>query len=639
MPYGQDPEIDMNRGAPWKVREAVGAAVTPQDRLLTIRKYYPDAQPMGEDNFVFVDPQTKRPTLYNPRGLDYGDIPSVTPEIAEGLGGVMGGAVAAPTLNPIAIGAGIGLGAAGGREVAEQLIKARRGTVDTRGLPQHLADTAVTGGTNMVAGPVTERVVGAGKRMLSPVFSTIRRVTGGTPAQLAQDAATVNVRLPAGAASGNRTIQSTEHMLAGTPGGAGVMQESAERTIQQMRNAADEASRNFGTPRSKQGAGEVLREGAQSAIQRYEGRAAELWGNAPGQGLYRHIQPDAPVSIQNGLGAINRITGEFAATPRLQERFTKNIAGIQEDLEADAANGQIPFSTLQRLRTQVGMMLKDPVNHSNVERVQLERLYGGLSEDIRAAAAARGPDALRAFETANRYTRFNMQRNISVLDKLLKSGDDEKAFKWAMEGSKEGGSRLRNLRRNYRPGEWGDVASTVVGQMGRAKPGAQNAAGDEFSINTFMTNFNTLSDEAKNALFGGTQLNVARRNLERLTRVGAALKDTDKMANPSGTARVAAYFTTLSALGGSVGNMLGGDYESTGAGAVVGAVVAPRIAARLITSPAFTSWLANSAQISSVSQWTQHLGRLAAIAKAEPEIRDEVRQYMDALRSAPKPQE
>jgi hypothetical protein len=61
---GEQPSIDTTRGAPVQVRAAVGAAVKPEDRLSTIRQFYPDAQPEGTDNFTFTDPGTKRPTLY-----------------------------------------------------------------------------------------------------------------------------------------------------------------------------------------------------------------------------------------------------------------------------------------------------------------------------------------------------------------------------------------------------------------------------------------------------------------------------------------------------------------------------------------------------------------------------------------------
>ena len=82
--------IDEQTGAPQNVRAAVGGAQTEADRLATIRRFYPDAQPFGDDNFVFTDPRTGRRALYNPPGLDLGDPISVVPEIAELVGGTVG---------------------------------------------------------------------------------------------------------------------------------------------------------------------------------------------------------------------------------------------------------------------------------------------------------------------------------------------------------------------------------------------------------------------------------------------------------------------------------------------------------------------------------------------------------------------
>ncbi len=66
---------------------------------------------------------------------------------------------------------------------------------------------------------------------------------------------------------------------------------------------------------------------------------------------------------------------------------------------------------------------------------------------------------------------------------------------------------------------------------------------------------------------------------------------------------------------------------------VVGAIVAPRLAAKLITSPAFVRWL--TTPITSANAISAHLGRLAGIAVAEPELREAIDQYTAALRSVP----
>ncbi len=72
---------------------------------------------------------------------------------------------------------------------------------------------------------------------------------------------------------------------------------------------------------------------------------------------------------------------------------------------------------------------------------------------------------------------------------------------------------------------------------------------------------------------------------------------------------------------------------SFGVAGAVGAIVAPRLAAKLITSPAFVKWL--TTPITSSTGISAHIGRLAGIAVAEPELREAIEQYTAALRSVP----
>ena len=93
--FGAISNIDEERGAPARIRTAVGASKKPDDKLATLKAYYPDAQPWGADNFVFTDPDTGNRTLYNPKGLDVGDVSENARMVFEFLGGSAGGAFAA----------------------------------------------------------------------------------------------------------------------------------------------------------------------------------------------------------------------------------------------------------------------------------------------------------------------------------------------------------------------------------------------------------------------------------------------------------------------------------------------------------------------------------------------------------------
>ena len=55
-----DSAIDKKTGAPLAVRNAVGGAPNPKDRLATLRQYYADAQPYDNDNlFLLTQPLIK----------------------------------------------------------------------------------------------------------------------------------------------------------------------------------------------------------------------------------------------------------------------------------------------------------------------------------------------------------------------------------------------------------------------------------------------------------------------------------------------------------------------------------------------------------------------------------------------------
>jgi len=87
-------QIDEKRGAPSRVRMSVGASSKPEDKLSTLKKYYPDATVWGDDNFVYTDPDTKTKVLFNPEGLDMGDVHENARMVAEFIGGSAAGTAA-----------------------------------------------------------------------------------------------------------------------------------------------------------------------------------------------------------------------------------------------------------------------------------------------------------------------------------------------------------------------------------------------------------------------------------------------------------------------------------------------------------------------------------------------------------------
>ena len=630
------PPTDTSTGAPAHVRAAVGSASTQEDRLATLRRYAPDAAPYQRDNFAFTHPGSGQRTLYNPPGLDWGDVASITPEIGEGLGGMMGGALAAPAAiagaaptggaSLLAMPAGIGLGAAAGREAATLQAQRILGTVDSRGPGQRLLDAGTTAGLNAAAGPVADLAVRGARALFGPVARSFGRGTGATALD---DFAQLGVPPSAGAVTGNRTMQVAEKGLEMTPGGVEPIRSLAERQVERLGNVARETAEGFGVPTNPGQAGATIREGARGAVSRFEARQGELYDNA-----FTMVGADTPAQLPAVRALGEQIEGEMARAPQARERVLRPVLDRIAALSADSQQG-IPFDALRAVRTDLGNIIGGPPNAaeapSSATMKYMRALYGALTDDMGAAARQAGPDAARAVSVADRYTRFNRTQNLPALEKVLDKGTDQQIYGMLFPASgRPDAQLLARVRRNMTRDEWNAVSATVLDRMGR--PTAGQNAGEGFSAATFLTHWNQLMDAgpaARQVLFGGAQDAALAANLDRLVRVTQRLRDVERMANPSGTARNMIAGAGVLAAGQDVAQ---GDF--TGAAGVLGlGVIAPRYAARMITSPEFVRWLAGSApQIAAHGVPTESATRaLLRIGVTDPQLREAIEAYQAAF--------
>ena len=162
--------VDIKSGAPIGIRAQVNAAQSEDDRLLTLKNFYPDAvrvedlspefgaQRFGSGNFVYTDPETQELKLFDERGgLIFGaSIADLTadigPEIAETVGaiggGILGGAAGIPG-GPAGMTAGViageGLGSASARESYIGILNYFGETEDNRTLGELGSDFVLTG--------------------------------------------------------------------------------------------------------------------------------------------------------------------------------------------------------------------------------------------------------------------------------------------------------------------------------------------------------------------------------------------------------------------------------------------------------------------------------------------------------------
>ena len=313
---------DRTSGAPAWVRAMVGGA-NDQDRLAALQTFAPDARPQGDDNFVYTDPKTNQPTLYNPGFFKdpNGAIASLMRDFLVQGGGAAGGALGAGagTVSAGPVGtipcvlAGKALGSSAGGQLSDLIVHSIMGAPDTTDLTQK----ATQMGVDAISLPVGDKLGGLissgfskvaalpsmGKQFLNKVF------VGKDVPELAvmMRALGIEPNLPNTADTG--VAKSVRAALAAWPGRSHTMQNSARATMQQLENAntglaGDIAAGSSGLSANRTGA--TLRQATQSAADDLIAAEGKVFADAEAKNAAAQVSPDNLVNFIQGRQQIGR---------------------------------------------------------------------------------------------------------------------------------------------------------------------------------------------------------------------------------------------------------------------------------------------------------------------------------------------
>ena len=343
------------------------------------------------------------------------------------------------------------------------------------------------------------------------------------------------------------------------------------------------------------------------------------------------MPPTTQIGMDNTIMALERLEARLPGSPSVSQGTLRSpvIGNMRNELINDAANGPngsvtIPFGTIRALRTRVGEFLNGDANAlgpSRLAEADARALYAALSEDMATAARNAGADTWASWQRAQNVTRTGVEV----------AGEARNALnRQTMEGVEAGiasgeGSRVQAVMDALNDRERDLVVSNIFRKWGLAKAGSQDAAGEAWSFDSWLTNLNKAREKGSlGALTRSTdsQLNQA---IEDLTALADRVRQRSKfMPNPSGTGRVAiAAGTPIAAVMWGVSNpVLGAAILATG-------YVAPNLISRLMVNPRFIRWLARSDEVSPASM-PGHILRLGSVAQ-QPEMAEAVKAYTEAL--------
>jgi len=421
---------------------------------------------------------------------------------------------------------------------------------------------------------------------------------------------------------------------------------AAEKSIATAKAARDRIAAMMGNVMDDTGAGQAVQKGVRSFIDTTEAKAKRLYDAIP-------LANDKPAVLSNTRQALNELNAGLPSNPELSamlsdgrlQGYEAALTGKPQQiptglLDANGApitrsvtrGGGLSWQDLKAFRSYVGELAGRPTMQESTSKEALQRLYAGLSEDMKATAAQDGPPALKAFLRANNFYRARQDRIENTL-KLVLGNDYQKSpeasfaqiDRWARDGGDA--ARLARTIRSLPEDEAAVVRATIFSRLGRASPGQQGAAVDTFSPASFGTQWAKLDHRAKSILFPGVEY---RQSLDDIARIAEAMKASEKFANTSGTALAERLGKNL--FGATVvGYILHPTAAIAGEGVGYGGGM-------LLASPRFAKWVASSVNKPNGPATLAHINRLSSIAVAEPAIANEVLALQQRLASAFQPQ-
>jgi len=470
----------------------------------------------------------------------------------------------------------------------------------------------------------------AGRQRLAQNVETFEKAGAGTPT--------------VGQGTEGRANRAVESLLAKLPGSSGRMAAKAQAEVAGLGSKVDDMAASLAARSGAAPAGRQIASGIDDFVTSFKASSSKLYDKVD-----QYIAPDTKVPAANTLAKLKELTKPIPGATKTSALIqTPKLAAVEAALAKDAGAtpaqpilsrllgpdgkqivtgetlaqpGGLPYQAMKELRSAIGAKLANPSLVDDVPTGQWKQLYGALTRDMGAAARAAGPKAEAAMVRASNHYRSGLKRIEEVLQPVLAKGDPEDIFKAAIAGTKEGATTLKGVMKGLPMESRKVVTATVLRRLGEALPGKQGAAGDTFSAETFLTNWNRLHPAATSTLFAPMPDGM-RADLNRIAQVAANMREGSKVfANPSGTAQGVASQVPLFVLIGT-GSV----------GAAVGQPVAANLAARLMVNPTVVRWLAKTTR-TPMEQLPVQLNQLFQQSMyMTGEERKDVREYVSAVR-------
>jgi hypothetical protein len=294
---------------------------------------------------------------------------------------------------------------------------------------------------------------------------------------------------------------------------------------------------------SSRSAGEVARKGLAEWIAT-DGRGSEIV-----QGLYQRVNRvlKGRENALNPLPETKRVFDDLASR-QAAAASELNEPALRLVRDALDRQGGLTFQGLADLRTQIGHLIDGTIMPApGTPMPALKRLYGALSEDLRASANRLGGDrAVQALDRANGIASMVAERRQALADIVGAKGDEapevviSRLLRLADgRGGKGDAASLLKARRVLGD-DWDAVSGAAIRQLGQE--------GDTFSVRKFLTRYENLSPNGRQLLFRSSGKDNLADSLDNLALLSRKFDELARMGNPSGTGNVEAVIASITGM-------------------------------------------------------------------------------------------
>lgn len=451
-----------------------------------------------------------------------------------------------------------------------------------------LGDRMVGGATNaLIGGAAGLGLARVGNAVVSgnPLPAAARNALATAPQiQAAQSANALNIRVPRFVAGGP-TAQNAGNRLDNTIAGHGTIQGGVSDMIGDSRAARDVIASRAGTVLEPEGMGEAARAGGKKAIKRTSDKGNQYYVKA------ERLTGNARVPLSGAASELDGQIADLADTPGVTPKILDTIQGIRSRID-----GEWSPKGIRRMRTQLtDQFVESGMGQSDASRRARLIAEAAESDMVAGLMAAGKPEAARAWQNASRYWKARLTQLEEVIEPILgkdnaKTGQDVAR---ALEANARGnGRRLGSFIRTMPREEGASIEASLINGLGRSNSGAQNAAGDAFSLDTFLTHWDQIRS-SRNIVFS----RQTRTDLNHLAAVAQRAKEAGRTRNNSRTgADISAAMMGGQPILGAGAAMATGSVIPFGVALITaaGTGLAQFGGAKLLAAPGFARRLANT---------------------------------------------